>query len=128
MKYDYHVAKEEGKMSKLTGEDVAAAGLGLGCLGMGLVGCLLMLAVAFLSRAIILGLWIWSDYLSVYQSWYAPALGFLFAPWSTLAFAAGQHNAWGAEWIFLMVLAVAMDLKFFKNLVKVKTRSQARPA
>ena len=74
-----------------------------------LLGCLALSA----PRLVVLILFLFSDYLGrAYETNIWPALGFLFLPWTTLAYAvamnqnAGQLAGW---YLALFVLAMAMD-------------------
>jgi len=75
-----------------------------------LLGCLALSA----PRLVVLILFLFSDYLGrAYETNFWPFLGFLFLPWTTLAYAvamnanAGQLSGW---FVALYVLALLMDL------------------
>ena len=81
----------------------------------------LFLSSLFWPRALILGFWIFSDLLGrAYGAWVVPVIGFLIAPWTTLAYAMMWGNSSdrvsGWEWA---VVAVGV-------LLDVVTWAQAR--
>lgn len=86
-----------------------------GCL---VVGCCLGAICLFLCpRIILFGTWVFSDYLSVYETWFIPLLGFFFLPWTTLAYAlALHHGGLQGEWILLFVIALVADVGAYFGL------------
>ncbi|MFO0874167.1 MAG: hypothetical protein U0575_09370 [Phycisphaerales bacterium] len=78
------------------------------------MGCLLLLLSAFTPRLVIVLLWLFDrPYLSApFPTWILPVLGFLFMPFTTLAYAfAWNQNGGnvGGVWIVLIVVAVLLD-------------------
>ena len=77
------------------------------------MGCLIFSFVLALPRLILVGLWIFGDYLSTaFGTWIWPFLGFFLAPTTTLAYAVAQNRydglrGWG---LVLVVLGVVLDL------------------
>jgi len=68
----------------------------------------------FWPRLFILGFWIFSkDLGEAFSSWVIPALGFVIAPWTTVAYAfmwaITSHSVNGAEWVVVGV-GVLFDL------------------
>ena len=68
----------------------------------------------FWPRLFILGFWIFSkDLGGAFSSWVIPALGFVIAPWTTLAYAfmwaITSHSVNGWEWL-VVALGVLFDL------------------
>jgi hypothetical protein len=58
-------------------------------------------------------LWLFSNYLSrAYDSFLIPALGFIFLPWTTLAYAFAQNSLGGMSGLGLVVviLGVLVDI------------------
>jgi hypothetical protein len=77
------------------------------------VGCFLLL-IAFLSpRLALFFTLLFTDLLGdAFDSWVVPVLGFLFLPWTTLAYVwmwDSGHSVDGLEW-FLVVFAFLVDL------------------
>lgn len=90
------------------------------------LGCLAL----FTPRLVLVLVWFFSDYLSVYRNWIWPFLGFIFLPLTTLAYAFAMH--WGAgQWtpvgIAAVVVAVLADLGSFHTGEKARrTRVKER--
>lgn len=79
------------------------------------MGCLLVLGAAISPRLAIVLLWLFSERLTqAFDSGWVGILGFLFLPWTTLAWAvayqaAGDVGVTGFGW-FLVVFAFLVDL------------------
>ena len=77
------------------------------------MGCLIFSVVLALPRLILVGLWIFGDYLSTaFGTWVWPFIGFFLAPTTTLAYAVAQNRydglrGWG---LVLVILGVLLDL------------------
>ena len=77
------------------------------------MGCLTFSVVLAVPRLLMLGLWIFSDYLSTaFGTWIWPFLGFFLLPTTTLGYAVAQNRydgvtGWG---LVLVVLGVLIDL------------------
>lgn len=75
--------------------------------------CLLALIAVFFPRVVIVLLFLFSDYLGqAYETALWPVLGFVFVPFTTLAYALAQHNAGALTGVYLVIfiIAVLMDL------------------
>jgi len=81
------------------------------------MGCIALFALISPRLALFL-MWIFTDVLGrAYESWILPLLGFLFIPWTTLAYAlfwdwGSGHHVYGIEWFFV-VLAFLVDIGAF---------------
>lgn len=78
------------------------------------MGCLVLLLALLAPRLVIVLLALFSDFMATaYDSALWPILGFLFAPFTTLAYALAVNQAGGVHgvgWTLLIILAVLMDL------------------
>ncbi len=79
------------------------------------VGCILILLSAFAPRLVLFLLWLFNPgYLSSpFSTWILPLVGFLFMPFTTLAYAFAWNQNGGSVggiWIVLVVVAVLLDL------------------
>ncbi len=77
--------------------------------------CLLILAVLFAPRLVLLFLALFTQYIGLSFNGLSggivwAVLGFLFMPWTTLAFIGSNINGGGTGWIILIVIAVIFDL------------------
>ncbi|MBL8963898.1 MAG: hypothetical protein KF787_13345 [Phycisphaeraceae bacterium] len=77
------------------------------------MGCLLAAIALMFPRLVIIILVIAGDYMSrAYETTIWPILGFVFLPYTTLAYAICQNEGGGIQgwWIALLVLAILSDL------------------
>src|SRR5262245_53654177 len=86
-----------------------------GCAHDGSMCCLLLLLAAFAPRLVLVLLWLFGgNYLSApFTTWILPVLGFIFMPFTTLAYAFAWNQSGGSVggvWIVLIVVAVLLDL------------------
>ncbi len=75
--------------------------------------CLLAILALFFPRLVIVLLVIFGDYISsAYQGVLWPLLGFLFMPFTTLAYAFGMNSNGSISglYLFLVILGVLLDL------------------
>ena len=71
--------------------------------------CCILLVLALVGpRLALVLLWLFSDYLSrAYDSFVLPFLGFLFLPWTTIAFAIAQNAFGGLNGLGLLIVILA---------------------
>ena len=78
------------------------------------MGCLLVLMGLFVPRVAIMVIWLFTGWLGdVFSTWIWPVLGFLFMPYTTLAYTAAVLNTGGAVrpgWLILIILAALVDM------------------
>jgi hypothetical protein len=78
---------------------------------------------------VILILWLFTDYLGrAYETWIWPLLGFLFLPFTTLAYA-WAINANGSVtglYLVVVIIAVLLDLGFLGGGHRARTRRRRR--
>jgi hypothetical protein len=70
--------------------------------------CCVLVLLAFLGpRVVVALLWIFTNYLNrAFDTFLWPLLGFLFLPWTTIAFAVAQNELGGASGLGLIVVAL----------------------
>lgn len=79
-------------------------------------GCLVGCTALFMPRVILVLAWLFTNYLSAYQTFLWPLLGFFFMPLTTLAYAWAWHQGEGAVSGFgvaVCVVAAMIDLGCF---------------
>ncbi len=76
------------------------------------MACLFAILGIFFPRFVLLVLAITTDYLSsAFQTFFWPALGFLFAPFTTLAYAFAMHGGGLTGWrLAVFIIAILLDL------------------
>lgn len=93
------------------------------------MGCLLTLFTLITPRVVILVLWIFTDYLEVYGSWFWPTLGFFALPTTTIAYAVARTDlstpggAIEASGVVVIVLGVLIDLGLLGGGARSRRRS-----
>lgn len=90
--------------------------------------CLLALGSLFAPRIILVLVWMFSDYLNVFESMLWPIAGFMFLPLTTLAYAWAWHTGDGAIsgiGTAAIVCAVLIDMSMLMGGSR-GTRSNAR--
>ena len=72
--------------------------------------CCVLVLLAFVGpRAALVLMWLFTNYLSrAYDAFLLPFLGFLFLPWTTLAFAVAQNDLGGLNGLGLVVVIVGV--------------------
>jgi len=69
--------------------------------------CILVLLALVGPRFVLVILWLLTDYLSrAFDAFLLPFLGFLFLPWTTLAYAIAQNELGGLSGLGLLVLVL----------------------
>jgi hypothetical protein len=70
--------------------------------------CCVLVLLAFVGPRIVLFLlWLFTNYLSrAFDGFLLPLIGFLFLPWTTIAFAIAQNELGGANGIGILVIAL----------------------
>lgn len=78
------------------------------------MGCLLALIALCIPRTVMFFIWLLTDWFSqAYSTFIWPFLGFLFMPFTTLAYMAAMINnehSLSGGWIVLLIVAVLIDL------------------
>jgi hypothetical protein len=73
------------------------------------VCCVLVLLALVGPRLTLFLLWVFSNYLSrAYDSFILPFLGFIFLPWTTLAYAFAQNSLGGTSGLGLLVIVLGV--------------------
>ena len=72
--------------------------------------CCVLVLLAFVGpRAALVLLWLFTNYLSrAYDAFLLPFLGFLFLPWTTLAYAIAQNDLGGLNGLGLIVVILGV--------------------
>ena len=90
------------------------------------MGCIAALIALITPRLIMVLIWLFSDwFIRAYESSLWPLLGFLFMPYTTLAYMAAMlHNDHRISgiWVALLVIAVIVDLSADGGCVQVKSK------
>jgi hypothetical protein len=74
--------------------------------------CCVLALLAFLGpRLVLFLLWLFTDYLGqAFDGFLLPFIGFLFLPWTTIAFAIAQNELGGTSGIGLVAIAIGVLL------------------
>jgi hypothetical protein len=78
-----------------------------------MIGCAVIIAIFGLPRLCLAVLWLFSTYTSqAFQGYFWPILGFIFMPWTTLAYLIGMVNSGEITgfWVVLIIIGVVLDL------------------
>lgn len=87
--------------------------------------CLIVLLAAFFPRLAIVLIWLFSDWLdSAYDTAIWPILGFIFMPFTTLAYALAinAHGSVQGLYLVIVVIAVLLDLSSVGGGYRVRRR------
>ena len=77
------------------------------------MGCFLVAVALLIPRAVILFLWIFTNFLSqAYHSWIWPTLGFFFLPTTTIAYAMAENWWHGLRGLGLVVFVIGILIDF----------------
>ncbi|HEY7625179.1 MAG TPA: hypothetical protein VIA63_09160 [Candidatus Limnocylindria bacterium] len=70
--------------------------------------CCVLVLLAFVGpRVVLVLLWLFTNYLArAYDTFLLPLLGFLFLPWTTIAFAIAQNELGGLNLLGIIVVAL----------------------
>jgi hypothetical protein len=87
--------------------------------------CLIVIIAAFFPRLAIVLIWLFSNWLeAAYQTAIWPILGFIFMPFTTLAYALAINAIGSVQGLYLVivVIAVLLDLGSFGGGYRVRRR------
>jgi hypothetical protein len=91
------------------------------------MGCLLVAFALILPRAAIVLIFLFTRWFEmVFSSWIWPVLGFIFLPYTTLAYTAASLNTGGnltLGWLILIIIAVVVDVGHWGGGYRVRRRS-----
>ena len=79
----------------------------------GCAGCLIALLSLLMPRVVIIGLALFTEYMSIaYETTLWPVLGWFFMPFTTLAYCAAivNNEQVSGGWLILVIVAVIFDL------------------
>lgn len=98
--------------------------LGLGC------GCLLALGIGIAPRLFLILAWIFSPRWNiVFDTWFWPLLGIIFAPFTTvmwlLVWTPGGIQGW--DWIWI-ILGALLDIMKWSSMIKYRKENEYYPA
>jgi hypothetical protein len=72
--------------------------------------CLVAVVALMAPRVALFFIWLLTNWFSVFQTWYGPLLGFLFMPYTTLAYMAAMHHGGiTGGWLALVIIAAFVD-------------------
>ena len=76
--------------------------------------CVLVVLALMVPRLVLAVLWVFTDYFGrVFESWLWPVVGFVFMPYTTVAYVAAKLNSESGVsgwWLVLIILAVMADV------------------
>ncbi len=78
------------------------------------MGCILVVLALLVPRVVMAFIYLLTNWFSVvFTTWLWPVLGFIFLPYTTLAYMAAALNTGGnisGAWLVLLIVAVVVDL------------------
>ncbi len=90
------------------------------------MGCLLVAIALIIPRTVMVFIWLLTDWFSrAYAGVLLPALGFLFMPYTTLAYMAAMirnHNTLNTFWAIVVVIAALVDISHWGSTKVVRRR------
>ena len=93
-------------------------------------GCLVVLASMLSPRLAIFLVWLFTDRMAIaFNSFWVAAIGFVFLPWTTLAWAiayAPREGVTGFGW-FIVILAFLVDLSTLAGGAEARRRRSRQP-
>ncbi|MHC4717611.1 MAG: hypothetical protein ACYS5V_11625 [Planctomycetota bacterium] len=94
------------------------------------MGCLLVVIALILPRTLMVFIWLLTDWFSrAYEGALLPVLGFLFMPYTTLAYMAAMirnHNTLSPFWAVVVVIAALVDISHWGSTRAVRRRRARR--
>ncbi len=92
------------------------------------MGCLLFLAAMVAPRVVMVFIWLLTPWFRVFNTYLWPVLGFVFMPYTTLAYMGAILNTGGLRgvWVVLLVLAVLVDISHWGGGTTVRRRGRRR--
>lgn len=93
------------------------------------MGCILALIGLVAPRVLMVFIWLLTDWFArAYETALWPILGFVFMPYTTLAFMGAQLRAGGVQglWLVLLIVAVLVDLGHWEGGRSQVTRRRRR--
>ncbi len=87
--------------------------------------CLVVLFALLLPRAAMVFIWLLTDWFArAYDTALGPVLGFIFLPYTTLAYMAAMLNAGALTggWLILLIVAVLVDLSHYGGTSRIRRR------
>jgi hypothetical protein len=91
------------------------------------MGCVLVLLALLLPRVTLAAIFLLTSWFqTVFATWMWPVLGFLFMPYTTLAYLAAKLNTGAGEitsgWLVILIIAVVVDLGHWGGGYRVRHR------
>jgi hypothetical protein len=91
-----------------------------------MMGCVLVLIALLAPRVAMVFIWLLTDWFSrAYDTWLLPLLGFIFLPYTTLAYMGAVLNGDGSislPWLVFIILAAIVDIGHWGHGYRVRPR------